>query len=90
MDLQGIVGVVATDVMRGLFMAFLYLQMTVADDTTVENLAYIAFFYTAMTTSARILGYSENVVVNAFITKMIFTVVDEQIRAKKVEKNNTK
>ena len=56
----------------------------------VGVVAYIAFFYTAMTTSARILGYSENVVVNAFITKMIFTVVDEQIRAKKVEKNNTK
>jgi hypothetical protein len=66
--------------LKGLFIAILYFETTKANDTTFENLVNFSTLYTIMIYSAMILGVDANIVSNAFITKTIFTLVDERIR----------
>lgn len=65
---------------KGIIIALLYFETTKANDTTLLNTIIFTSFYMIMMTGAELLGMDSNVVTNAFITKTIFTLVDERIK----------
>ena len=69
-----------TEFVKGLFLGILYLQTTQANDTTFENIASFAFFYILMVLGGLLTGIDRSAVTNAFLTKTIFTLVDERIK----------
>lgn len=71
--------------LKGIVLALLYLQITQANDTNTENVLKYAFFYVLMVAGALFSGIEPNVVTNSFITKTIFTLVDERVKKKNVE-----
>jgi hypothetical protein len=73
------------DLLKGLFIGTLYLQITGADETTLENIARFAFFFIVMVNGARFIGIDQTVVANAFISKTIFTLVEDRIKKKDVD-----
>ena len=65
---------------KGLLIGLLYLETTKANDTTFTNILLFGFFYCIMAFSATYLDVEPHVITNGFITKTIFTLVDERIR----------
>lgn len=68
------------DVSRGVVMAILYLELTKANDTTAYNIGLFTTFYVVIINTARLLDIEPAIVTNAFLTKCIFTLVDERIK----------
>jgi hypothetical protein len=66
----------------------LYFEITKANDTSFKTVFLFTVFYTAMTTGAFILSVDPNVVTTAFITKTIFTLIDERVKKKNGENGN--
>ena len=50
------------------------------NDTTIENIALFVSFYLAMVYGATITGIDANVITSAFLTKTVFSLVDERIK----------
>lgn len=71
-----------SDVIKGIIIGLLYLEFTRTNDTSFKNTLLFVFFYVVMVNCAAISGIDPNVVTNAFITKTIFTLVDERIKKK--------
>jgi hypothetical protein len=71
------------DIIKGAIMGAIYLEVTQTNDTTLYNILMYTLFFLIMTNSAVIAGIDPNVVVNAFVTKTIFTLVDERVKKKK-------
>lgn len=71
-----------TQLIKGIVLSLLYLQITKANDTTMENIALFVSFYLAMIYGATITGIDENVITSAFLTKTVFSLVDERIKKK--------
>lgn len=71
---------ILTDVAKGFFIAVLYLELTKANDTNVQNILFFAFFYVMMVNGAHFVGVDPMTVTNAFITKTVFTLIDERIK----------
>lgn len=67
---------------RGALLGVLYLQITQANDTTPYNVILFALLYGVMFTGAHAAGIDPNVVTTAFVTKTVFTLVDERIKKK--------
>lgn len=65
---------------KGIFIGILYLQVTRANDTTIENVVLFALSYFAMVYGAKIANIDSTIVTTAFITKTVFTLVDDRIR----------
>ncbi len=76
-----------TQLIKGIVLSLLYLQITKANDTTMENITLFVSFYLAMIYGATITGIDENVITSAFLTKTVFSLVDERIK-KKPDNNN--
>ena len=68
--------------LKGVILAILYLEITKTNDTTVTNIISFTFFYAVMIFCAMITKSDLSVVTNAFITKTIFTLIDERIKSK--------
>lgn len=71
-----------TLIIRGALLGLLYLEITHANDTTPRNIFLFALFYSIMSAGAQATGIDPNVVTTAFVTKTIFTLVDERIKKK--------
>lgn len=68
------------DVIKGMFIALLYLQLTKANDTNFQNILLFSSFYVVMLNGAQFAGVDPIIVTNAFITKTVFTLIDERIK----------
>ena len=68
--------------LRGGILGVLYLEITKANDTTPYNILLFSLFYAIMFFGAQIAGIDPNVVTTAFLTKTVFTLVDERIKKK--------
>jgi hypothetical protein len=71
-----------TTSLRGVLLAFLYFEVTQANDTNLKNLFLFTCFYLIMIYGSFILGIDTNVITSAFLTKTVFTVIDERIKKK--------
>ena len=68
------------EIIKGIFIALLYLQLTLTNDTTVENITRFAIFYMLMVYGARLSGVETKVITGAFLTKTIVTLIDERVK----------
>lgn len=68
----------------GFILGLLYFETTKTNDTTFDNLIMFTSFYIIANMTSKLLNIDEKVIINAFITKTIFTLIDERVR-----KNNT-
>jgi hypothetical protein len=82
-DLQTFTG----DIIKGIILAFIYLEITNANDTNLYNIVVFTIFYVIMMNGSYLLKMDPNVVTNAFLTKAIFTLIDERIKKKNQEVN---
>lgn len=71
---------ITNEIIKGLLLALLYFEITKANDTTFENVFSFATFYTIMIIGAYLVGMDLIIVTNAFVTKTIFTLIDERIK----------
>lgn len=75
-----------TDIIKGLILSILYFEITKTNDTTPKNIFLFVSFYIVMSNSASVIGIDPNVVTTAFVTKTIFTLIDERIKKKEDKK----
>ena len=68
------------NILRGILISLLYFEITKANDTTLYNIALFSMFYLFMIYGAIIADINPNVITSAFLTKTVFTLVDERIR----------
>jgi len=73
------------DIFKGFLLALVYFEITNANDTTFRNIVLFVGLYVIMIISARIANIDPTIVTNAFVTKAVFTLVDERIKQKKEE-----
>lgn len=78
---------VIENIIKGIFLSVLYFEITKTNDTTAQNIFYFTLFYVIMIYSAILFNIDPNLVTNAFITKTIFTLVDERIKKPKEIEN---
>lgn len=71
---------ILVEIIKGIIMAMLYLEITKANDLTIQNVFLYAFFYIAMVSGARLTGVDPLIITNAFMTKTVFTLVDDRIK----------
>lgn len=69
-----------SEIVKGAFIGFLYLQITLTNDTTIENVLRFTFFYLMMIYGGIISGISTNTITTAFLTKTVFTLIDERVK----------
>lgn len=69
-----------THIVKALVLAFIYFEITNANDTTFKNIINFAIFYVAMVYGAHMINIDANVITSAFLTKAVFTLVDEKIK----------
>lgn len=65
---------------KGVLLAVLYLEITKANDTTFENIILFVSFYISMILGAVLAKIDTNVITGAFLTKTVFTLIDERIK----------
>ena len=66
--------------LRGILIALLYFEITRANDTTLYNIGLFTLFYSLMIYGAILTDINPTVITSAFLTKTVFTLVDERIR----------
>lgn len=69
-----------TESVKGAVLAVLYFEITQADDTTLINVLKYTAFYLVVMFVAMLVGVGPQIVLNSFITKTIFTLVDDRIK----------
>jgi hypothetical protein len=79
-----------SSIIKGLLLSILYFEITHANDTTPRNIFLFTSFFVILFNGAHLLGIDSNVVITAFITKIIFTVVDDRIKKKDNENEKNK
>jgi len=72
---------------KGILIAILYLEITRANDTTFENIILFVAFYLSMILGAILAKIDTNVITGAFLTKTVFTLIDERIKREDDKKN---
>lgn len=80
--------IIIGDIIKGIVLAFIYLEITKANDTNLYNVITFTIFYIIMMNGSYLLKMDPNVVTNAFLTKAIFTLIDERIKKKNPELNS--
>lgn len=68
-------------------MAVLYFEFTKTNDTNLKNIVMFTAFYISMVIGAQFTNIDPNVITSAFLSKTVFTLVDERIRRKETIKN---
>lgn len=69
-----------THTIKALVLAFIYFEITNANDTTFKNIFKFGMFYIVMVYGANLINIDTNIVTSAFLTKAVFTLVDEKIK----------
>ncbi len=69
-------------ILKGILIALIYFEITKANDTTFFNIISFTLFYTLMCLGAFVVDIDTNVITTAFITKAVFTLVDDRIKKK--------
>uniref|UniRef100_A0A6C0DZA7 Uncharacterized protein n=1 Tax=viral metagenome TaxID=1070528 RepID=A0A6C0DZA7_9ZZZZ len=77
------------DTLKGIVLSFLYFEITKANDTSFYNVFIFTTFYIILVNCAILVGIDPNIVTNAFLTKAIFTLVDERIKKESDKDNNS-
>lgn len=67
---------------KGILIAVLYFEFTKTNDTTFQNVLLFTSFYISMIYGAKMTNIDPNVITSAFLSKTVFTLVDERIRRK--------
>lgn len=67
-------------IIKGIVIAFLYFETTKENDTNIKNMSLFTFFYIVMIYGAIITGIEPNVITGAFLTKTIFTLIDNRVK----------
>ena len=68
---------------KGLLLAFIYLEMTKTNDMSISNVSLFTLFYLFMIYGAQLTNIDTNVITSAFLTKTVFSLIDERIKKKK-------
>jgi hypothetical protein len=76
-------------IVRGIVLAVLYFMVTRAKDMTPRNIILFATLYSIMFLGADLIGLNHKIVTTAFVTKTIFTLVDERVK-KHMTRDNEK
>lgn len=71
--------------LRGILIALLYFEITKANDSTLYNISIFTLFYTFMIYGAILTDINPTVITSAFLTKTVFTLVDERIRKQETD-----
>ena len=69
-------------IIKGVFIALLYFEFTKTNDTNLKNILMFTAFYISMILGAKLTNIDPNVITSAFLSKTVFTLVDERIRKK--------
>ena len=69
-----------SEVFKGLLIAILYFEITKTNDTTFENIIRFVAFYLSMILCPTLAKIDTNVITGAFLTKTVFTLIDERIK----------
>ena len=69
------------ELLKGVLLAILYLEITKTNDTNLKNIISFTFYYGVMIFCAMVTNTNLSIVTNAFITKTIFTLIDERVKA---------
>lgn len=69
-----------TEFLKGTLIAVLYFEITKTNDTTFENILLFVGFYLSMILGAVLTKMETNVITGAFLTKTVFTLIDERIK----------
>jgi hypothetical protein len=77
-----------SEIIKGAFIGLLYLQTTLTNDTTIENIIRFTFFYLVMVYGAMISGIQATAITGAFLTKTVFTLIDERVVKKTPDENS--
>ena len=72
---------------KGIFIAVLYFEFTKTNDTNLKNIIMFTAFYVSMVIGAKLTNIDPNVITTAFLSKTVFTLVDERIKKKEPMKN---
>jgi hypothetical protein len=78
-----------SNIIKGLVLGYLYFEITKANDTTFDNITRFTLFYIVMIYSTSFLGLDSNIVTHAFITKTIFTIIDERVKKTTTKTNDS-
>jgi len=73
---------------RGILISLLYFEITKTNDTTLYNIGLFTMFYVIMIYGAIMTDINPTVITSAFLTKTVFTLVDERIK-KENQENKT-
>jgi len=65
---------------KGILISLLYFEITRSNDTTFSNVILFTAFYLSMIFGAVLTDIDETVITSAFLTKTVFTLVDERIK----------
>jgi hypothetical protein len=71
-----------THLIKGFILSFIYFEITKANDTNIENIFLFTSFYVSMIYGAVITDINPTVITSAFLTKTVFTLIDERIKRK--------
>jgi hypothetical protein len=82
------IGDIIETLIRGILISLLYFEITKTNDTTLYNVGLFTMFYSIMIYGAIITDISPTVITSAFLTKTVFTLVDERIK-KENQENKT-
>lgn len=69
-----------TIIIRGIILAILFLQITKTNDTSITNIVLFTVFYTIMVYGAILTNIDPNVITSAFLTKTVFSLIEDRIR----------
>ena len=65
--------------MTGIVIAFCFFESTLTNDTTFYNVLLFTAFYIGLSYVAVLVDIPETVVLGAFLTKMVFTTIDQRL-----------
>ena len=81
---------VLKQILKGIILSIIYYEITKAKDTSFENIFMFTSFYIIMVNAAILIDVDPNIIVNSFITKCIFTIVDERLKKTTLDNENSK
>ena len=71
------------EILKGIFLSILFYYSTLTDEINIINVFKFTIFYIAMIFGALYTGIQTNVITSAFLTKTVFTLIDERIKKPK-------
>jgi hypothetical protein len=69
------------ELIKGLFLACLYVFVTKDDDTTLSNILKYTTYFFILILSFLSVGFNADIIASAFISKTIFIIIDERIKS---------